>query len=56
MTRGISLSEFDLPKLKVYEVERSIYPSIFRIKERDQPLCFDLFILREIDVKGRVQV
>ena len=56
VTGVISLSEFELSKLKVYKVERSIYPSIFRIKQRVQPLCLDLFILREIDWKGRVQV
>ena len=56
MTGVISLSEFELSKLKVYKVERLIYPSIFRIKQRVQPLCLDLFILREIDWKGRVQV
>ena len=56
VTRGTSLSEFDLPKLKVYKVERSVSPSIFLIKQRGQPLCLDLFILREIDWKGSVQV
>ena len=56
VTGVISLSEFELSKLKVYKVERSIYLSIFRIKQRDQPLYFDLFILREINWKGRVQV
>ena len=39
VTRGIGLSEFDLPRLKVYKVERSISPSIFLIKQRGQPLC-----------------
>ena len=56
MTQGTKALEVDLPKLKVYKVERSVSPSIFLIKQRGQPLCLDLFILREIDWKGSVQV